>query len=88
MMESRLTTRVVEFRRPFRLSARTGPLPAGRYQVDTEEEMLTGLSFPAWRRTSMTIMRHGLASGRLVQSLAITPAELAAALATDARVPS
>lgn len=81
-------TEVVEFQRPFRLSSRTGPLPAGRYRVDTEEEMLTGISFPAWRRTSMTIMRHGLASGRLMQSFSITPAELAAALAADGKVPS
>lgn len=87
-MESRITTEVVEFRRPFRLSSRSGPLPAGHYRVETEEEMLTGISFPAWRRTSMTIARHGLASGRLVQALVITPAELAAALATDGRTPS
>ena len=76
-------TEVVEFQRPFRLSSRTGPLPAGRYRVDTEEEMLTGISFPAWRRTSMTIARHGASAGRLVQCLAITPAELAAARAAD-----
>ncbi len=82
-----MTTEVVEFHRPFQLSPRSGPLPAGHYRVDTEEEMLAGLSFPAWRRTSMTIARHGLASGRLVQALAITPRELATALASD-RMPS
>lgn len=87
-MESRVTTEVVEFHRPFLLSSRSGPLPAGRYRVDTEEEMLGGLSFPAWRRTSMTIARHGLASGRLVQAIAITPGELAAALASDGARPS
>ncbi len=79
-----MTTEVVEFHHPFLVSSRSGPLPAGRYRVDMEEEMLAGISFPAWRRTSMTIARHGLASGRLVQALPITPAELAAALATDA----
>lgn len=87
-MESRTTTEVVEFLHPFRLSSRSGALPAGQYRVETEEEMLSGISFPVWRRTSMTIMRHGLASGRLVQALAITPTELAAALATDGRVPA
>lgn len=76
-----MTTEVVEFHHPFLVSSRTGPMPAGQYRVETEEEMLDCLSFPAWRRTSMTIARHGLASGRLVQALAITPAELAAALA-------
>jgi hypothetical protein len=84
-MESRMTTEVVEFLHPFRVSSRSSPLPAGRYRVDTEEEMLSGLSFPAWRRTGMTIARQGLASGRLVQALPITPADLAAALAADTR---
>lgn len=87
-MESRTTTEVVEVLRPFRLSSRSGALPAGRYRVETEEEMLPGISSPAWRRTSMTIMRHGLSSGRLAQARAITPAELAAALATDGQVAS
>lgn len=82
-MESRTTVELVDFRHPFRISTRSGALPAGRYRVETEEEMLGGLSFPAWRRTSMTITRHGLASGRLVQCLMITPAELAAARAAD-----
>jgi len=82
-MESRTTTELVEFQHPFLLSTRSGPLPAGRYRVEIEEEMLDGLSFPAWRRTSMTIARHGLPSGRLVQALSITPLELATALAAD-----
>lgn len=84
-MESRTTTELVEFNRPFLLSSRSGPLPAGCYRVETEEEMLDGISFPAWRRTSMTITRHGLTSGRLAQALSITPAELAAALAVDGK---
>lgn len=83
-----MTTEVVEVHRPFLLASHTGPLPAGRYRVETEEEMLDGLSFPAWRRTSMTIARHGLPSGRLVQALPITPAELAVALAGGGNSPS
>ena len=82
-----MTTEVVELHHPFLVSSRTGPMPAGQYRVETEEEMLESLSFPVWRRTSMTIARHGLASGRLVQALAITPAELAAALADNGRPP-
>ena len=84
-MESRTTTEVMAFDHPFLVSSRSGPLPAGQYRVETEEEMLESLSFPAWRRTSMTIARHGLASGRLVQALAITPAEFAAALAENGK---
>lgn len=82
-METRITTELVEFHRPFLLSHRSGPLPPGCYRVDTEEEMLDGLSFPAWRRTGMTITRHGLALGRLTQAHSITPAELATALTAD-----
>ncbi|GGJ06217.1 hypothetical protein [Neoroseomonas lacus] len=84
-MEARTTSEVMEFHHPFLVSSRSGPLPAGQYRVETEEEMIESLSFPAWRRISLTIARHGLASGRLVQALAITPAELAAALADNGR---
>lgn len=87
-MESRTTIEVVAFHHPFLVSSRSGPLPAGQYRVETEEEMLEGLSFSAWRRVSMTIARHGLASGRLVQAMAITPAEFAAALAATGEPPS
>lgn len=88
MMKSRTTLEVMEFDHPFLVSSRSGPLPAGQYQVETEEEMLEGLSVSAWRRTGMTISRHGLASGRLMQALPVTPAELAAALAANGRPPS
>lgn len=87
-MESRITSEVVEILHPFRLSSSNAPLPAGRYRVDTEAEMLDGLSFAAWRRTSMTITQHCRAPGQLVQALSITPSELAAALAADGRIPS
>lgn len=85
-MDSRTTTELVEFRHPFVVSSRSGVMPAGRYRIETEEEMLDGISFPAWRRTNMTIARHGLSSGRLIQALSITPAELVAALTADRRV--
>jgi hypothetical protein len=79
---------VVEFRRPFVLRAQAEAMPAGRYVVHLEEEMLEGLSFPAWRRTSMTISRHGLPSGRLVQALPLTRNELSAALDADGQARS
>lgn len=85
-MESRSTTELVEFRSPFLISARPNPLPAGRYRVHIEEEMLDGLSFPAWRRTSMTIAQQGPSSGRLLQAYSITPTELAVVLAADGAV--
>ncbi|MBR0658683.1 hypothetical protein [Neoroseomonas oryzicola] len=79
-----MTNEIVEFRHPFRIAAHPAALPAGCYRVDTEQEMLDGLSFPAWRLTGMTISRHGLASGRVARPYSITPSELATVLATDA----
>ena len=63
-------------------------MPAGRYRIVIEEERLFGISFPAWRRTRMTIAQHGLASGRMPRGTPITSAELMAALVTDGEVPS
>jgi len=82
-METRSRWEVVAFSHPFSISASWSPLPAGSYRVDTEEEMLVGLSFPAWRRTSMTLTQHGQSPGRLVQAHPITPIELAALRAAD-----
>jgi hypothetical protein len=51
--------------------------------VDTEEELIEGLSFPAYRRIATTIFlptRLGAASGEVV---GIDPGELASALARD-----
>jgi len=87
-MDTRTKTEVVEFRHPFLISTRSGLMPAGHYQIEIEEEMLFGLSYPTWRRTRMTITRHGLASGRMPQGIPITSAELIAALAADEQVPS
>ena len=39
-MESRTTTKLVTFRRPFELSCLEGPEPPGTYAIHTEEEML------------------------------------------------
>lgn len=82
-MESRSTTELVEFRYSFLISARPRPLPADCYRVHIEEEMLDGLSFPAWRRTSMKITQHGPSSGRLLQAYSITPIELEMLRAAD-----
>ena len=54
-MESRMTSETVEFHRPFRLQSQSGLMPAGRYTVQMEEEMVDGLSFAVWRRSNTTI---------------------------------
>ena len=43
------------FTRPFSLRGTVGPQPAGSYVVETDEELIEGLSFPAYRRVATTI---------------------------------
>lgn len=84
-MEGRTRTETVTFHHPFRLRSHPGLMPAGPYAMRVEEEMVEGLSFPAWRRTVVTITPQGLPAGRLLQSWSVDPAELQAALAADAK---
>jgi len=58
--------------------------PAGAYTVETDEELLEGLSFPAYRRVSTLIRLHAK-PGRpgIVQTLYINPKELDEALMRD-----
>jgi hypothetical protein len=74
----------VTFRRPFVLGLLDEVLPAGAYHVEIDEELLEGISFPVYRRTSAQIdlppdPRH---PGR-TQTLIIDPKELEAALKRD-----
>ena len=55
-MTMRMTKSTVTFLRPFRLGTFGEQLPAGRYPIETDEELLEGMSFPAYRRTA-TIMQ-------------------------------
>lgn len=74
----------IVFRRPFALKGWTHPQPAGTYAVETEEELLDGLSFPAYRRISTVITLRPERAGALVQAIPVDPCELAAARAADA----
>lgn len=56
-MTTRITTRVVTFAHPFRLDEAETAYPAGSYSVETEEELLQGVSFPAYRRTRVSMQR-------------------------------
>lgn len=82
----RTSRRTVTFARPFSLRGIDGIQPAGTYTVVTDEELLEGLSFPAYRRVATTIFlpsRPGdLVSGQLVT---LDPVELEAAEQRDAR---
>jgi hypothetical protein len=80
----RTSRQTVMFKRPFCVSGMSGEQPAGSYAVDTDEELIEGLSFPAYRRIATTIFlptRPGASSG---EALRIDPGDLAAALERDA----
>jgi hypothetical protein len=74
----------VSFRRPFRIPGYATLLPPGDYVVETEEELLAGLSFEAYRRLS-TILHVDRIPGRPGerQRWTIDPSELDAAVAAD-----
>ena len=73
----------IVFRRPFSLKGWAEPQPAGAYAVDIEEELIEGLSFPAYRRVSTMITRQPSRAGALVQAIPVDPRELAKAQAAD-----
>ncbi len=81
-MTTRVTTKSVTFGRPFTVNDVAGEQPPGIYIVETEEELLEAVSFPAYRRLS-TVMRCPAAGG-ITRFVTIDPAALDAALARGA----
>ena len=83
-MLSRTSTRTVTFQMPFSIAAANHELPAGTYLVETDEELIQELSFPAYRRVAM-FLRIPLGRGQSGRehSVPVEPDELEAALARD-----
>lgn len=82
-MLTRTQRSLLVFARPFRLMGEPRRQPAGTYLVETEEELLEGLSFPAYRRVATTITLQSAPAGSLVQALNVDPGELARAHDVD-----
>jgi hypothetical protein len=85
-MSIRTTSRTIRFSRPFVLTGIADEQPPGSYTVETDEELLSHVSFPAYRRTA-TLMRLPPRPGSTESARAVDldPLELAALLAADAR---
>jgi hypothetical protein len=84
-MTIRTTTRIASFSRPFMLGAFSEQFPAGRYSIETEEELLDGMYFPAYMRP--TTVMHLIPDPRrpgITEHAEIDPFQLEAALALDA----
>lgn len=88
-MTARTHTETVSFKQPFTLRGLNRKLPAGEYTVETEEELIQGLSFPVYRRV-LTQIRLPVVPGhpKSSQIMAIDPQDLDDALARErARTP-
>ncbi|MBL9033402.1 MAG: hypothetical protein JNN33_01490 [Rhodospirillaceae bacterium] len=83
-MTTRTTQRIVTFTRPFRLGESCEQYPAGRYTIETDEELLEDVSFPAYlrRATMMQLIADPRRPG-ITEVVTIDPQQLEAALAAD-----
>jgi hypothetical protein len=61
-------------------------LPPGEYRVVADEELIEGLSFPAYHRVS-TVILVPAPSGSAVEMVTIEPADLEAAQERDVSLP-
>jgi hypothetical protein len=74
----------VTFRHPFHIRGVARELPAGAYEVVTDEEMIDGLSFAVWRRVATMIMVPAESPRGTMEMLSIGSVDLADAQAADA----
>lgn len=83
-MTIRTSKKTITFERPFVLNGFDEALPSGAYCIETDEELLEGISVPAYRRISTLIHLHAQPGHPgLMRTLTIDPNELDAALERD-----
>ena len=82
----RTSRKSVTFQKPFSFAGLDGVQPSGTYIVVTEEEQIPGLTFISWRRveTSLRLPAVERDTG-MEQVITISPRDLAAAMAKDAK---
>jgi hypothetical protein len=87
-MIARTLSKTIVFSRPFLLKGVDRLLRAGDYRVVTDEELIDGLSFPAYRRIATMIFvpsqSHRASS---IEMVTIKPQDLQAAQDRDAAAP-
>jgi len=90
-MTMRTRRETVTFNHPVRIKGIERLLPAGAYEVVTDEEMIEGLSFPCYRRTATMIMvpgappHHSSMEMLSISSVALADAQHRDAVASNAR---
>jgi hypothetical protein len=84
-MTKRSRRETVHFKHPFRIKGIDRLLPAGAYEVITDEEMIEGLSFPCFRRIATLIMVPGVAPrNSSMEMISISSVDLSDAQRNDA----
>ena len=87
-MTVRSRREIVTFKQPFQIRGVDRLLPAGAYEVVTDEEMIEGLSFASFRRIATLIMVPAAASrGSAMEMISIGSVDLADAQRIDASTP-
>lgn len=83
-MGTRTRRATVHFNAAFRLADLDEELPAGSYETETDEELLEGISFSAYRRV-LTVLHLQSEPGRpgVRRTVMIQPGDLDVALARD-----
>jgi hypothetical protein len=80
-MSIRTTHKIVKFNNPFSIEGVGRILPAGNYEVVTDEELIEGLSFPVYRRVETMMLAPAQFSQ--IEMLTIDPRNLAAVVERD-----
>ena len=85
-MSIRTTRKIVEFSNPFSIEGIGRVLPAGSYEIVTDEELIEGLSFPVYRRVATMMMAYTKSSSvPSTEMLTIDPRDPVAAMERDKR---
>ena len=82
-MTTRTTTTTVTFRHPFLIKGVERVMPAGNYSVVTDEELIDGLSFLAYRRVLTAIYLPAAGRSSATEMVIIDPKDLEAAQEQD-----
>jgi hypothetical protein len=86
-MLSRTSESIVTFHHPFSIGNAISDYPAGSFRVVKEEELIQGLSFAAYRATSISLQLPAIgAPGTTQQFIAVSDHDLDAALDADSRM--
>src|SRR6266567_1535917 len=87
-MTTRSRRETITFRHPFRIKGIDRLLPAGGYEVITDEEMIEGLSFASFRRVATMIMVPAEAPrSSMMEMVSINSVDLSDAQRIDASAP-